>query len=296
MLNNTGRDPKSGACCPVSGSKTVDSARAPWSGLRLLAKQLAARGQLRDRCWPNTLVALVTQGQSNLEVEAAGERIVAPLYPGSLVTIPAGYAVKSLAWTGSHEQTIVVFSPEKLEAFELKGRGAQCVRPAARFGFSDRGIEGIMRTMRLEIESGCPSGALFAEAMSLALVARLAADTWKTAPGAAQLKAALTPTQQQRVRDYIAANLTHELALAELAALIDASPGHFTRLFRNTFGVPPYHYIIEQRIDEAKRLMATGQSSILEIALLLGFSSQSHFTVTFRKATGTTPRQFLGNL
>jgi AraC family transcriptional regulator len=280
----------------MPGSKTVDSALSPWAGLRLLAKQLGAQGQLRDHCWPETLVALVTHGQATLQIEAGKERVTAPLYPGSLVTIPAGYSVKSLAWIGSHEQTIVVFSPETLDGFELKGRGTGVVRPAARFGFSDRGIEGIMRTMRLEIESGCPSGALFGESMSLALVARLASDAWKKSPAAASLKAALTSAQQQRVRNYIAQNLTQELTLAELAQLIDASPGHFTRLFRNTFGVPPYHYIIEQRIDEAKRLMATGQSSILEIALLLGFSSQSHFTVTFRKLTGTTPRQFLGNL
>jgi AraC family transcriptional regulator len=296
MLKNTDRDPNPGTHCPMPGSKTVDSAHSSWGGLRLLAKQLGAKGQLRDHCWPDTLVALVTQGQSSLQIESASQRVAAPLYPGSLVTIPAGYAVKSLTWTGSHEQTIVVFSAEKLEGFELKARATAAVRPAARFGFSDRGIEGILRTMRFEIESGCPSGALFAESMSLALVARLASDTWKTPGEAAHLKATLTPTQQQRVREYIAAHLTQDLALPALAALIDASPGHFTRLFRNTFGVPPYHYIIGQRIEEAKRLMATGRSSILEIALLLGFSSQSHFTVTFRKLTGTTPRQFLANL
>jgi AraC family transcriptional regulator len=296
MSKNADRDSNPGARGPMPGSRTVDSARSTWSGLRLLAQQLAAKGQLRDHCWPETLVALVSHGQTNLEIEAGKERVTAPLYPGSLVTIPAGYAVKSLAWTGSHEQTIVVYTPETLERFELKGRSTGVVRPAARFGFSDRGMEGIVRAMRLEIEAGCPSGALFGESMSLALLARLASDASRTSPAAASLKAALTASQQQRVREYIAANLTQDLTLAELAALIEASPGHFTRLFRNTFGVPPYHYIIEQRIDEAKRLMATGRSSILEIALGLGFSSQSHFTVTFRKVTGTTPRQFLGNL
>jgi AraC family transcriptional regulator len=106
----------------------------------------------------------------------------------------------------------------------------------------------------------------------------------------------LTPGQQKRVLDYIRNHLTQEFGLVDLAGVIESSPSHFARIFRNTFGMPPYRYVIEQRILEAKRLMADGTQSISEIALLLGFSSQSHFTVTFRKVTGTTPKGFLGNL
>jgi AraC-like DNA-binding protein len=280
----------------MPGVKRIDSMQSPWSGLRVLAKQLAERGQVRDHCWRETMVALVTHGQSKVEVDADKQRISATLYPGSLVTIPAGYAARSLSWKGSHEQTIVVFSQDTLDGFELKARARRMVRPAARFGFSDLEIEGIVRTMRLEIEAGCPSGPLFGESMSLALFARLASDTWKTPREAPSARATLTPTQLRRVRDYINAHLTHELGLADLASLIDASPGHFARLFRNTLGMPPYRYIIERRIEESKRMMATDHSSILEIALLLGFSSQSHFTVAFRKVTGTTPRQFATSL
>jgi AraC family transcriptional regulator len=295
-MPNTERGTKPGPRCPMPGVKTVDSAQSPWRGLRLIAKQLGARGQLNDHSWPQTMIALVTHGQAQLQVESETQRVAAPLYPGSLVSIPAGYAVKSLTWTGSHEQTIVLFSPTTLEGFDLQPTRASWVSPEPRFGFSDLEIEGIVRTMRMEIETGCASGALFAESLSLALFARLTSSTLKTPREVASVKATLTAAQQHRVRDFIAGHLTQELGLADLAELIDASPGHFARLFRNTFGMPPYRYIIEQRIEEAKRLMGTGRASILEVALLLGFSSQSHFTVTFRKVTGTTPRQFLGNL
>jgi AraC family transcriptional regulator len=132
--------------------------------------------------------------------------------------------------------------------------------------------------------------------MSLALLARLASGVWKSPREPVNLRATLSPSQQHRVKEFIAANLSTDVGLPDLAKLIDASPGHFARLFRNTYGKPPYRYIIEQRIAEAKRIMGTRRQSILEIALLLGFSSQSHFTVTFRKVTGTTPKQFLGKL
>ncbi len=285
-----------GTPCPASAERIVDSKQSTWSGLRLQAKQLSDTGQFRDYVWPDSMVALVNHGQAKLQIEADASRFSGVLYPGSLVTIPAGFTVKSLSWTGSHEQTIVVFSPDKLKGFNLQMGGTPVVRPAARFGFSDLELEGILRTMRLEIEAGCPSGPLFGESMSLALLARLASGVWKSPREAANLRATLSTSQQQRVRDFIAANLSSDVGLPDLARLIDASPGHFARLFRNTFGKPPYRYIIEQRIGEAKRMMATGRRSILEIALLLGFSSQSHFTVTFRKVTGTTPKQFLGKL
>jgi AraC family transcriptional regulator len=262
----------------------------------MVAKQLPDEGQFRNHVWADSMVALVNHGQAKLQIEAETSRFSGVLYPGSLVTIPAGFTVRSLSWTGSHEQTIVIFAPDKLKGFNLQMGGTPMVRPAARFGFSDLELEGILRTMRLEIESGCPSGALFGESMSLALFARLASGVWKSPREVTNLRATLSPSQQQRVREFIAANLSTDVGLPDLAELIDASPGHFARLFRNTFGKPPYRYIIEQRIAEAKRIMGTGRQSILEIALLLGFSSQSHFTVTFRKVTGTTPKQFLGKL
>lgn len=287
---------KSRARCAVPGIRTLDSAHSSWSGLPMMAKQLADRGQLRDHVWSETILSLVTLGQAKLKVESDTESFEASLFPGSFVALPAGYSVRSLSWTGTHEQTIVSYSPDRFKGFDLKPSAMTVLRPTARFGFCDRELEGIVRTMRLEIEAGCPSGTLFGESLSLALFARLATDVWKSPHAPATLKATLTATQQQRVREYVAEHLTHDLGLADLAALIGTSPGHFARLFRNTFGMPPYHYIIGQRIDAAKRVMADGSPSILETALLLGFSSQSHFTVAFRKVTGTTPRQFLAQL
>jgi AraC family transcriptional regulator len=50
--------------------------------------------------------------------------------------------------------------------------------------------------------------------------------------------------------------------------------------------------VLRERIDEAQRRLAARQASISEVALSLGFSDQSHFSQTFRKLTGTTPKRF----
>jgi AraC-like DNA-binding protein len=102
----------------------------------------------------------------------------------------------------------------------------------------------------------------------------------------------LSPTQVQRVREYIRANLGYDIGLAELADQVSLSPHYFSLLFKHTVGAPPYRYLLRERIHEAQRLLAAGRISICEVALSVGFSDQSHFSGAFRKMTGTTPKRY----
>jgi len=104
--------------------------------------------------------------------------------------------------------------------------------------------------------------------------------------------AALSPKQVQRVREYIRANLGCDIGMAELADQVGLSPHYFSFLFKHTLGASPYHYVLRERIDEARRLLAVGRMSISEVALSLGFSDQSHFSQAFRRMTGTTPKRY----
>ncbi|MEH3148056.1 MAG: AraC family transcriptional regulator [Methylobacterium frigidaeris] len=60
-------------------------------------------------------------------------------------------------------------------------------------------------------------------------------------------------------------------------------------MFKASFGVPPHRYVVERRIARARDLLAGGRESLAGIALACGFASQSHFTRSFRQATGVTP-------
>jgi len=67
---------------------------------------------------------------------------------------------------------------------------------------------------------------------------------------------------------------------------------HFSRAFKQSMGMTPTNYIAERRIERAKKLMQETNLPISEIALRSGFSSQSHFTTSFRRLAGVTPRCF----
>src|SRR5437870_6882446 len=98
----------------------------------------------------------------------------------------------------------------------------------------------------------------------------------------------------RRVAQYIRENLRRELRLAELSAVVHMSPYHFARLFKRSTGVPPHRFLIRRRIDEARALLAARTVPIGAIARLVGFRTPSHFTTTFRRITGMTPRTAAG--
>lgn len=67
---------------------------------------------------------------------------------------------------------------------------------------------------------------------------------------------------------------------------------HFSRAFKQSMGVSPNVYIVERHIERAKKLLSETELPISEISLRVGFSSQSHFTTTFRRLAWTTPKVF----
>ena len=62
--------------------------------------------------------------------------------------------------------------------------------------------------------------------------------------------------------------------------------------FKKETGINISDYIINHKIDEAKRLLRYSDKSLTAISLYLGFTSQSHFTKLFKEKVGTTPSEY----
>ncbi|WP_234358472.1 helix-turn-helix domain-containing protein [Streptomyces sp. NRRL B-24085] len=99
-------------------------------------------------------------------------------------------------------------------------------------------------------------------------------------------------SQLEVAKDYIARRLTDPgLCSGMVAEAIGVSARHLSRIFQPT-GVSPSRYILEQRLDEARRVLADPSSrnvTIAEVAHCWGFASQAHFTRVFRDRFGRTP-------
>ncbi len=94
------------------------------------------------------------------------------------------------------------------------------------------------------------------------------------------------------VFEYIEENLGGNISLDELAALVNLSPSRFSHAFKVAYGVAPYRYILERRIEKAKALLCNSVATIAAISEDVGFSSQGRFSRVFTQYTGTTPSAY----
>jgi AraC-like DNA-binding protein len=98
----------------------------------------------------------------------------------------------------------------------------------------------------------------------------------------------LAQWQERLAKEMMRADLSGP-SLAEIARHCGLSVGQFSRGFKQSTGAPPYRWLLQQRVEQAKRRLANSKESISSIALACGFSDQSHLTRVFARHVGVTP-------
>jgi AraC family transcriptional regulator len=158
--------------------------------------------------------------------------------------------------------------------------------------FFDRELWAIAQKLKAQVDNPSFSHRSYAEALSIVLAHELIRVNTEAAVNVATLRGGLAGWQQRRVADYIEEHVTEDVSLAQLALLVELSPYHFGRAFKQSFGLPPLRYHARRRMEYAKLLLAKPTLSITQIGREIGFSETSAFTAAFRKYAGTTPTDF----
>lgn len=99
----------------------------------------------------------------------------------------------------------------------------------------------------------------------------------------------LTPWQLKKIIKLIDGEIDRDRSVAELAATVNLSTGHFSRAFHKSTGLSPRQWIIHRRVEFAARRLANTNDALADIAKSCGFSDQSHFTRRFTKIVGKSP-------
>jgi AraC-like DNA-binding protein len=108
----------------------------------------------------------------------------------------------------------------------------------------------------------------------------------------AQSKGGLPAKVLRRVQEYIDAHLDENIDLERLATNAGLSVHHFARTFKQSAGVPPHSYVLQQRLYKARDLLIRTNRPLADIALAAGFSDQSHLARHFRQSFGVSPSTF----
>lgn len=91
--------------------------------------------------------------------------------------------------------------------------------------------------------------------------------------------------------NYISANYSKPLTLKSLSEHFSISQSHFSRLFRQKTNTSPINYILNVRLDNAKRLLEETDLKINYIANQCGFNDSSYFSCYFKKHYGLSPNE-----
>jgi AraC family transcriptional regulator len=238
------------------------------------------------------LLVNIRGGAKHLKVATdCGHRYDGPDRPGAVSFVP-GNCERRLRLLGVRsEWASVSLRPELFDRIGAPNLdGFRCGIEIAPFtNVEDSFLSGAVGEFWRLLNADGSLDPVYAEALSLALAHYLARRFGAIAPSDVASPAKLAPWQVRRVTEFVDAGVGADLRIADLAALIGVSVGHFHRAFRATTGRTPLAYINEARVRRALSIMVVENISITALALRVGFLSPSHFTRIFRRVTGQCP-------
>ena len=213
--------------------------------------------------------------------------------PGSVIVIPekiehwsawkhpARFATFSL-----QPQTLAKIAPDAVNPDTLE------LIPAFASPKPDRLISSIGLAIKQQLETDSHGCDFYLECLFNALLAHLVQNYCSCTHRFKEYSDGLPNYKLKQALEYINDNLDKPIKLKAIAKVVDLSHFYFSHLFKESTGMSPYKYVIQQRVTKAQELITSSKLSLADIAYECGFSSQSQMTHHFRKSVGVTPRVY----
>ncbi|WP_202310794.1 helix-turn-helix transcriptional regulator [Mesorhizobium sp. L-8-10] len=218
-----------------------------------------------------------------------GSVAIGPPAPGEAWIVPAG-----CRYSAEARGTLVRYAEFRLSPDFLDTLSGEVIELRPRLALRDEFIyRAALRLADLETGANDVNLAL-AEEVTFALGRYVVANHRVDGPtrSAAAQGPGLDQNGQRRVQEFIGDNISRSIRLDDLCGLLGMTKHRLLEAFRAAFGISPAQYIINRRLGLARHLLASTPRDITDIALATGFSSHSHLSSTFRRATGVTPSAF----
>lgn len=281
----------------ITGTRLSTSEGNDWDYL-LAERWRHKSGSLSSVVPKSTEIAILLEGKVRVYRRGDGRVQDTVGVPGTIWLCPAGIHEEEVRVYGDMEDCMHLYIPadpissSALQEFDVD---PALVRLGYECGFQDPLIEQIGRVVMGEMVGGTPVSRLLIDSLQTALSVHLLKN-YSNIPNnkthLAKATGALDKKRLHRVEDYIVSHIDRNISLEDLAREACLSPFHFARAFKATMGVAPHQYILNRKLELAKKLIANGNMSLMQVALMTGFSNQAHFTRAFKRATGQTPGQY----
>lgn len=196
-------------------------------------------------------------------------------------------------WWGTFEFLAIALEPEFVsQAFQDSGV-SENINFQTRRGEADTAIADFAYHFKQELVSGSYCGTLYSESLAVAFALHLLEQHSNRPQKLRKPPGKLASQQLKQVIEYVHEHLSEDLSLVDLAQHMNLSAFHFARLFKNSLGLSPHQYLLQNRVERAKKLIAIAQEPDLTgIGLQVGFYDQAHFTKVFKRVVGIPPKGF----
>jgi len=249
------------------------------------------------RCWdlnlpaiPKHFIAAHLLKPCLIQTRWGGQAHRARSQPGNALLMAAG---QDSVWncSDSIDELHIFLDPAILDevAQEIGGHYVELLDGVA---IVEPGIRDISMQLLAEIEHPGIGTRLFADTMARALALQIIRRRSTARFTDAPRRMFMSARQLRAATDYIESHIGQDLSLENLSAAAAMSPFRFARAFKKATGQSPRQYVITRRIERSKELLRMHHRDIAEIANLVGFSTQSHFTSLFHRHCGITPKRF----
>ncbi|ORA21791.1 AraC family transcriptional regulator [Mycobacterium aquaticum] len=235
---------------------------------------------------PRPMVLVWRRGEvssKEVDFELSPAKPITP-HPSTVWVIPAGQRSAAQARDVACEFAQLTLSPTTLGHTDL--------RPVA--GEQDPFIHQLIEKIAHVAQREDVLARLLKETLAQGLSLHIR-DQYGQLPSAPSRARALDADEQRRLIEFLHDSLDTDIDIPSLAELVGMSVHGFRRAFIRTFGVTPYRYVLDQRVQRAKTLLATTTLPVTEVSIALGFATPSHFTTMFKQRVGVTPTVYRRN-
>ena len=267
----------------------LSSHSAEWKGIILRQYSQLSAHEFPEY-YPQQHLIIIHQQQYPTRVERKinGKKQSLLVDNSDIAFIPAQNS-HGAAWQAELELTILILNPDFLFQTAYEWVDPDEIELLPPFSHGDSFINQIALQLKNSLTTN--NNRFYAESMATALSAHLIQHYSVQKLIFPDDTAGLSKDKLKRVKEYICDRLTENVSLQDISHEVGLSRSYFARLFKQSMGITPYQYIIEQRIRKAKQLLKQ-DLPLVEIAFSCGFANQSAFNKTFRKCMGTTPRKY----
>lgn len=276
------------------GSKPIVSSSAHrWNNI-LVESFRYAQSESPETSYSSNSVLIQTGGAKTISwCDGNGKRREDCYLPGEIAVFPEGFA--HAGHSAASEFTAIHLEKEFIEAATRDFRAGNQINLLPQHRLRDDFIRSLGEHLLIEAASALPASRLFAESLATALAVHLVRNYSDEKSFVPHYRGGLAPRKLKKALEFIKEHLDEDLSLQDIAEEVGMSPYHFARGLKNEIGLAPHQYIIEQRIIKAKELLTGTNLPIVEIALQVGYNTQSHFTAVFHRHTGVTPKNYRFN-